>query len=82
VLFVMEPKVADRLEDNRNDIAAMYYGFSVLHCMTQSLAAGGPGLGTCLGAAGMERLMGEAGFTRFEVLPIKSAVNLYFAVRP
>ena len=31
VLFVVEPKVADRLEDNRNPIAAMFYGFSVLH---------------------------------------------------
>ena len=81
VLFVMEPKVADRLEDNRGDIATMYYGFSVLHCMTQSLAAGGAGLGACLGAAGIERLVREAGFTRFEVLPIKSSVNLYYAVR-
>lgn len=81
VLFVMEPKVADRLEDNRSDIAAMFYGFSVLHCMTQSLAADGAGLGACLGAAGMERLTREAGFTRFEVLPIRSVVNLYYAVR-
>ncbi len=32
--FVVEPKVADRLEDNRNPIGTMFYGFSLLHCMT------------------------------------------------
>ena len=39
-LFIVEPKVADRLEDNRNPVATMFYGFSIFHCMTQSLAAG------------------------------------------
>jgi SAM-dependent methyltransferase len=56
VLFVIEPKVADRLEDNLNPIATMFYGFSLFHCMTQSLAAGGPGLGTCLGPERTEKL--------------------------
>ncbi len=78
--FVIEPKVADRLEDNRNPIAAMFYGFSILHCMTQSLAANGVGLGTCMGPSQTEALMKEAGFTRFEVLDIKSPVNLFYAV--
>lgn len=81
-LFVMEPRVADRLEDNRNPVATMFYGFSVLHCMTQSLAKGGPGLGTCLGPSRTERLCREAGFTRFRTLPIKSRVNLFYEVRP
>ncbi|MEE8436693.1 MAG: hypothetical protein V3S64_18040, partial [bacterium] len=71
---------ADRLEDNRNPIAAMFYGFSILHCMTQSLAANGVGLGTCMGPSQTEALMKEAGFTRFEVLDIKSPVNLFYAV--
>jgi 2-polyprenyl-3-methyl-5-hydroxy-6-metoxy-1,4-benzoquinol methylase len=78
-LFVMEPKAADHLEENINPIAAMYYGFSVFHCMTQSLAHGGPGLGTCMGPARTEALMREAGFTRFQVLDIKSQVNAFYA---
>ena len=77
-LFIMEPKVADRLEDNRNPMATMFYGFSVFHCMTQSLAEGGPGLGTCLGPARTEALVREAGFTRFEALPIKSQSYLFY----
>lgn len=79
--LVIEPKVADRLEDNRNAIATMYYGFSVLHCLTQSLARGGPGLGTCMGPARTATLLHEAGFTRFEVLDLKSQVLAFYVTR-
>jgi SAM-dependent methyltransferase len=81
-LFVVEPRAADRLEDNLNPVAAMYYGFSLFHCMTQSLAEGGPGLGTCMGPGRTERLLREAGFGRFERLDIKSQTNLFYAARP
>jgi len=53
----------------------------VFHCMTQSLAAGGPGLGTCLGPSGMESLVKQAGFNSFEVLELKSQMTLFYAVR-
>jgi ubiquinone/menaquinone biosynthesis C-methylase UbiE len=82
VLLVIEPKAADRLEDNRNSIGTMYYGFSVFHCMTQSLAQGGPGLGTCMGPARAKALLLDAGFTQFEILDIKSQVLAFYAVRP
>ena len=81
-LFIIEPRAADRLEDNRNPVATTFYGFSLFHCMTQSLARGGPGLGTCLGPAATEKLVREAGFTRFEKLDIKSLTNLFYAARP
>lgn len=80
--FIVEPKAADRLEDNRNPVAATFYGFSVFHCMTQSLARGGPGLGTCLGPAATEALVRRAGFTHFERLEIRSLTNLFYAARP
>lgn len=81
-LFIIEPRAADRLEDNRNPVAATFYGFSVFHCMTQSLARGGPGLGTCMGPAATEKLAREAGFSRFERLDIRSLTNLFYAARP
>jgi 2-polyprenyl-3-methyl-5-hydroxy-6-metoxy-1,4-benzoquinol methylase len=81
VLFIVEPKAADRVEDNRNPVATMFYGFSLFHCMTQSLARGGPGLGTCLGPAGTEKLVREAGFREFRSLEIKSMTNLFYAAR-
>lgn len=77
-LFVVEPKAADRLEDNCHSVGAMFYGFSVFHCMTQSLAEGGPGLGTCMGPARTESLIREAGFRDFQQLDIKSRVNLFY----
>jgi len=81
-LFIVEPKAADRVEDNRNAVATMFYGFSIFHCMTQSLARGGPGLGTCLGPAGTERLAREAGFREFKRLDLKSQTNLFYSAKP
>jgi 2-polyprenyl-3-methyl-5-hydroxy-6-metoxy-1,4-benzoquinol methylase len=81
-LFIVEPKAADRLEDNRNPVATMFYGFSVFHCMTQSLARGGPGLGTCMGPAQTEKLVREAGFREFRMLDIKSQTNLFYCANP
>ncbi|MBI4081292.1 MAG: class I SAM-dependent methyltransferase [Candidatus Lambdaproteobacteria bacterium] len=78
--FVVELKVADKLEENKTPISVMFYGFSMFYCMTQSLAKGGPGLGTCFGTSNMKALMHEAGFGRFEVLGIRSPVNVFYAV--
>ena len=81
VLLVIEPRAADQLEDNINPLATVYYGFSIFHCMTQSLAKGGPGLGTCMGPARTESLLREAGFGQFQRLDIKSQTNLFYAAR-
>ena len=80
-LFIIEPRAADKLEDNINPIATMLYGFSIFHCMTQSLAQGGPGLGTCMGPARTEALLRDAGFREFRQLDIKSPTNLFYAAR-
>lgn len=82
VLFIIEPKVADNLEDNCNSIATMLYGFSLFHCMTQSLAEGGLGLGTCMGPMKTEKLVRDAGYSHFEKLDIKSKVNLFYVAKP
>jgi ubiquinone/menaquinone biosynthesis C-methylase UbiE len=80
-LFIIEPRAADQLEDNINPIATMLYGFSIFHCMTQSLARGGPGLGTCMGPARTEALIRDAGFHDFRKLDIKSPTSLFYAAR-
>lgn len=81
VLMVMEPKAADRLADNFNSLGTVYYGFSLFHCMTQSLARGGPGLGTCLGPRRTMALLREGGFSDVAQIPIKSQINLFYAAR-
>tara|TARA_B100000029_G_scaffold515641_1_gene623689 strand:+ start:173 stop:1228 length:1056 start_codon:yes stop_codon:yes gene_type:complete len=80
-MFIVEPKVADRLEDNINSIGALYYGMSVFHCMTQSLADGGLGLGTCMGSARLKELSEDAGFGHFTKLEIKSQTTSFYSIR-
>ncbi|MDW8368689.1 MAG: class I SAM-dependent methyltransferase [Geminicoccaceae bacterium] len=81
VLFVMEPRAGDRIADNANPLGVTYYGFSLFHCTTQSLARGGPGLGTCAGPARITELLRRAGFAEVEPLTIKSFTNMFFAAR-
>lgn len=80
-LFVMEPRAGDRIAENANPLGVTYYGFSLFHCTTQSLACGGPGLGTCAGPARITELLRRAGFAEVAPLPIKSFTNMFFLAR-
>lgn len=79
--LMVEPKVADQLENNINPIGVMMYGFSVLHCLTQSLAHDGAGLGACWGEGKARALAQQAGFTHFEALDIRSPVQSFYAIK-
>jgi SAM-dependent methyltransferase len=82
-LFIVEPRAADRLEENVNPLGAVYYGFSLFHCVPQSLASGGPGLGTCMGPTKLTALVREAGFGGCEQLTaVRSQTHLFFAAKP
>ena len=79
--LMVEPRVADKLADNLgNPFARMFYGMSCLHCVPQSLAQGGVGLGACWGEARARALAAEAGFTRFERLSIRTAGLAFYAL--
>jgi SAM-dependent methyltransferase len=80
-LFALEPKAADRLEDNAHALGTVFYGFSIFHCLTQSLAHGGAGLGTCLGPVRTMQLLRDAGFGRVEQVPIRSQTQHFYAAR-
>jgi SAM-dependent methyltransferase len=66
--LMMEPNASSNLEENLHDRGALLYGVSTLHCMTQSLANGGAGLGTAWGRQQAEEMAGQAGFSSFEHL--------------
>jgi len=79
--LMVEPKVADSLEDNRaNPFARMLYGMSCLHCVPQSLAQGGPGLGACWGEKKARALAKRAGFSSFERVDARSQVMAFYAL--
>jgi SAM-dependent methyltransferase len=77
-----EAKVGDCLEENIGPQGALDYGISVFHCLPQSLAEGGAGLGACMGQAKARELAAEAGFGSFTVLPIDEAYGSFYDLRP
>lgn len=86
IWFVADIKAQPTYERNveKNPMAAMMYGTSVLTCMSSALSEpGGAGLGTLGLHADLARDLAEsAGFTRFEILDLGHPVNAFYVVRP
>ncbi len=80
--LMIDFKFSSNLEENvGNPFAPLYYGISVMHCMTVSLAAGGAGLGTMWGIQLAQRMLAEAGFTSVEVADSPRPQNCIFICR-
>jgi SAM-dependent methyltransferase len=75
--LMMEPNLSSRLEDNLDEQGALFYGISALHCMTQSLARDGAGLGAAWGSERAEQLAREASFSTFR--PLDEITNRFSA---
>jgi 2-polyprenyl-3-methyl-5-hydroxy-6-metoxy-1,4-benzoquinol methylase len=74
---------ADRLEQNAGPLGALFYGFSMMYCMTTSLANQGEGLGTCgLPESKLRELAVEAGFRGVRRLPLENPFNNLYEVTP
>jgi SAM-dependent methyltransferase len=80
--LMMEPSISSDLEDNLDARGALLYGVSALHCMTQSLAVGGEGLGAAWGRQKAERYASQAGFSSFEHLEeITNRFSAFYLLR-
>ena len=80
--LMMEPNASSNLEENLNDLGALLYGTSALHCMTQSLARGGVGLGAVWGRQKAEEMVRAAGFSSFEHLEgISNRFSAFYLAR-
>ena len=84
--LLVDIKAHDTFADNaeRNPMASLMYGISVLSCMSSALSEpGGAGLGTLgLSAARAEAMAWDAGFTRFRRLDIDHPINAFYEIRP
>jgi 2-polyprenyl-3-methyl-5-hydroxy-6-metoxy-1,4-benzoquinol methylase len=84
--LLVDIKARDTLAENleKNPMAALMYGVSVLACMSSALSEpGGAGLGTLgLPASKAEEMARAAGFTRFRKLDVDHAVNAFYEIRP
>ena len=80
--LLLEMNCADDPAANVGPLATVFYGFSLLYCMTTSLAHGGAGLGTCGCPAPVVRRLGEAaGFGSVRELPIDDVFNRLYELR-
>ena len=79
-LFWSEPTGSVDPTENRNPPGRMRSALSPYHCLTVTLAEGGPGLGTIIGEAGARALAREAGLGRFDKLDVPSAMQQFFLV--
>lgn len=83
--LIKDIRSSPRFEDNmRNPVLALLYGFSVSACMSSALSEpDGMGLGTLgFNPVVAERMVREAGFTRFRMHDFDDPANLYYEVRP
>jgi len=84
--LVADIKAHDTYERNveKNPMAAMIYGTPVLTCRSSALSEpGGAGLGTLgLHPGLLQRMVEDAGFTRFEPLDLGHPVNAFYVIRP
>jgi 2-polyprenyl-3-methyl-5-hydroxy-6-metoxy-1,4-benzoquinol methylase len=73
---------SDRTEENVGPLGTTMYGFSVLYCMTTSLAHDGEGLGTCgFHPHAVEEYCKDAGFSAVRQLPLENPFNNVYEVR-
>jgi SAM-dependent methyltransferase len=80
--LMVEVNVSARLEDNINTLGRMMYSMSTLYCMSVSLGGGGAGIGACMGEEKARELAREAGFSRFERLPVQDIFSVLYELRP
>ena len=74
---------SDKLEENAGPLGALFHGFSVLYCMTTSLARGGMGLVTVgLPESKLKTLATEAGFATVRRVPLENPFNNLYEVTP
>lgn len=84
--LLVDIKAHDSVADNveRNPMASLLYGISVLSCMSSAMSEpDGAGLGTLgLSAGRAESMSRAAGFSSFRRLDVDHSVNAFYEVRP
>jgi len=83
VYICLDINSSHELEQNKGPLGAMFHGFSVLYCMTTSLAHDGAGLGT-LGfhERRVNEMCQQAGFRAVRRVPLENPFNNLYEIRP
>ena len=79
----LEINCAEHLEGNAGPLGSLFYGFSVLYCMTTSLSGHGEGLGTAgLPEGKLQEFCREAGFSNVRRVPLEHPFNTLYEIMP
>ena len=72
------------LNAQKNPMAPLMYGISVLSCMSSAMSSpGGAGLGTLgFSASTAEAMAKSAGFSQFKRLDVDHSINAFYEIRP
>jgi SAM-dependent methyltransferase len=81
--LLLEINCKDTLEENVGPKGTLFYGMSIMYCMTTSLAHGGEGLGTAgLPESKVNEYCRQAGFGTVRHLPVDSDFNILYEIKP
>jgi SAM-dependent methyltransferase len=82
-VLIADERVAERFTAPGDEIERLDYGFSVLHCLpVASLDEDSAATGTVIRADTVRAYAAEAGFGRFDVLPIEHDLWRFYRLRP
>jgi SAM-dependent methyltransferase len=82
IYVCLDINCSDKLEENLGPLGALFHGFSVLYCMTVSLAQGGEGLGTVgFHEKKVRELCQEAGFREVRRVEMENPFNNLYEIR-
>jgi SAM-dependent methyltransferase len=82
-VIVGDERVPDRFDPPGDEIERFYYGFSILHCLPVGMVGdGAAGTGTVMRVDTVRRYAAQAGFDRFEVLPIENDFYRFYLMAP
>jgi 2-polyprenyl-3-methyl-5-hydroxy-6-metoxy-1,4-benzoquinol methylase len=78
-VLIGDERTEDAFTAPAPDVERLYYGFSVFHCLPVGMVGdGAAGTGTVMRSETLRRYADEAGFSRCEVLPVKSDIWRFY----
>lgn len=80
-VLLVEPRGADRVEDNLNPVGRMFYAVSTMFCTPTAVSQEGTAIGTLAGPELLAQVAREAGFGVVRPVPVEAPFNLVLELR-
>jgi SAM-dependent methyltransferase len=80
-VLLIEPRGADRLEENLNPVGRMFYAVSTMFCTPTAVSQEGTAIGTLAGPQILADVARDAGFRVVRPVPVEAPFNLVLELR-